>query len=102
MGRWGSRQLVPEEWTKQATSRFVQANGESHNYGYTFWVQDEWEKVPKDTFGSRGHNMNDCYVVPSLDLVVVRQGNDNPPREKRSLFMRTVLEKIVQAIPTEP
>jgi hypothetical protein len=46
--------------------------------------------------------MNDCYVVPSLDLVVVRQGNDNPPREKRSLFMRTVLEKIVQAIPTEP
>ena len=102
MGRWGSRQLVPEDWMKQATSRFVQSNGESHNYGYTFWVQDEWEKVPKDTFGSRGHNMNDCYVVPSLDLVVVRQGNDNPPREKRSLFMRTVLEKIVQAIPTEP
>jgi len=102
MGRWGRRQLVPEEWMKQATSRFVQANGESHNYGYTFWVQDEWENVPKDTFGSRGHNMNDCYVVPSLDLVVVRQGNDNPPREKRSLFVKTVLEKIVQAIPTEP
>ena len=30
--------------------------------------------------------MNDYYVVPSLDLVVVRKGNDNPPREKRSLF----------------
>jgi len=34
---------------------------------------------PKDTFGSRRHNMNDCYVVPSLDIVV-RQGNDTPPR----------------------
>lgn len=46
--------------------------------------------------------MNDCYVVPRLDLVVVRQGNSNPPREKRSLFVKTVLEKIVQAIPPEP
>jgi CubicO group peptidase (beta-lactamase class C family) len=100
-GRWGNRQLVPEEWMMRATSRFVQENGASHNYGYTFWIQDEWENVPKDTFGSRGHNMNDCYVVPSLDLVVVRQGNDNPPREKRSTFVRTVLEKIVQAIPQE-
>ncbi|MBC8224715.1 hypothetical protein H8E65_09010 [Candidatus Bathyarchaeota archaeon] len=34
---------------------------------------------PKYTFGSRGHNVNDCYVVPSLDLVVVRQGNDDLP-----------------------
>jgi len=98
-GRWGSRQLVPEEWMRLATSRFVQSAGESHNYGYTFWVQDEWENVPKDTFVSRGHNMNDCYVVPSLDLVVVRQGNDNPPRGERNLFVKTVIEKIVAAIP---
>jgi CubicO group peptidase (beta-lactamase class C family) len=97
-GRWRSGQLVPEEWMKRATSRFIQENKETHNYGFTFWIHDEWENVPKDTFGSRGHNMNDCYVVPSLDLVVARQGNDNPPREKRSLFVKDVLEKIVQAI----
>ena len=46
--------------------------------------------------------MNDCYVVPRLDLVFVRPGNDDPPREKRSLFVKTVLEKLVQAIPQEP
>jgi CubicO group peptidase (beta-lactamase class C family) len=98
-GRWGDRQLVPEEWMKLATSRFVQNNGESHNYGLTFWVQDEWENVPKDTFGSRGHNINDSYVVPSLDLVVVRQGNDNPARDKRNRFVETFMKKIVAAIP---
>jgi CubicO group peptidase (beta-lactamase class C family) len=100
-GRWGSRQLVPEEWMSQATSRFVQETGESHNYGYTFWIQDEWENVSRDTFGSRGHNMNDCYVVPSLDLVIARQGNDNPPREQRAAFVENLVEKIVQAVPAE-
>jgi len=99
-GRWGERQLVLEDWMKQATTRFVQSTGEAHNYGYTFWIHDDWEGVPGDTFASRGHNMNDCYVVPSLDLVVVRQGNDNPPREERSLFVKTVIQKIVAAIPS--
>ena len=86
---------------RRATSRFVQASGESHNYGYTFWVQDEWENVPKDTFMSRGHNLNHCYVVPCLDLVVVRQGNENHTSEERSLFMKTLIQKIVAAIPAK-
>jgi CubicO group peptidase (beta-lactamase class C family) len=100
-GRWSSRQLVPEEWIKKATTRFRQANGETPmNYGYTFWIQDEWDKIPRDTFASRGHNINDCYVIPSLDLVVTRQGNDNPPREQRNHFVKTLLEKIVFALPS--
>jgi CubicO group peptidase (beta-lactamase class C family) len=97
-GKWRDKQLVPEEWMRKATSRFIQENGKSHNYGYTFWIQDEWENVPKDTYGSRGHNINDCYVVPSLDLVVVRQGNDNPPRDQRNRFVETLIEKIVSSI----
>jgi len=102
MGRWGGRQLVSEDWMRQATTRFTQDNGESHNYGYTFWIIDEWGNVPEDTFSSRGHNMNDSYVVPSLDLVVARQGNDNPPREQRAAFVEALMTKIVRAIPAEP
>jgi CubicO group peptidase (beta-lactamase class C family) len=98
-GCWGDKQLVTEEWMKRATTRFVQSNGEAHNYGFTFWIHDDWEGVPTDAYASRGHNMNDCYVVPSLDLVVARQGNDNPPREHRASFIETLMTKIVQAIP---
>ena len=98
-GRWRGQQLVSEEWIKKATSRFVQGNGESMNYGYTFWVQDKWENVPKDTFMTRGNNMNDSYVVPSLDLVVVRQGNENNTTEDRLYFRKTIIQKIVAAIP---
>ncbi len=97
-GRWGEKQLVPEDWIKQATRRFIQANGDTNNYGYTFWVQDTWENVPNDCFGSRGHNINDCYVVPSLDLVVMRMGNDNPPRDQRNQFVETLMTMIVDAV----
>lgn len=97
-GQWGEKQLVPESWIKQATSRFKQANGDTHNYGYTFWLQDTWENVPKDCFGSRGHNINDCYVIPSLELVVMRMGNDNPRRSQRNQFVETLISKIVEAV----
>lgn len=101
-GRWGDEQLVPEEWMRQATSRFVQASGESPvGYGYTFWIQDKWEEVPEDTFMSRGHNLNHCYVVPSLDLVVARQGNEVNPREEGAIFVKGLIQKIVAAIPLE-
>jgi CubicO group peptidase (beta-lactamase class C family) len=98
-GKWEKKQLVPEDWIKQATTRFRREDGTAPvNYGYTFWLQDEVEGVPADTFGSRGHNINDCYVVPSLDLVVARLGNDNPPREQRDAFVRAVLAGVTRSI----
>ena len=94
-------QLVPEAWMNLATRRFVRDDGTTpRNYGYTFWIQDEWENVPKDTFMSRGHNLNHSYVIPSLDLVVVRQGNESNSREA-SLFAKTIIQNIVAALPEE-
>ncbi len=101
-GRWNRQQLVPKAWLELATQRFRRDDGEtSVNYGYTFWIQDQWENVPKDTFMSRGHNLNDCYVIPSLDLVVVRQGNKNHTQEARALFTKTLIQNVVAAIPKE-
>ena len=100
-GRWGSEQLVPADWLKLATRRFVRDNGETpNNYGYTFWIQDEVENVPNDMYMSRGHNLNHSYVLPSLDLVVVRQGNDNSrgPRGETP-FATALIQKIVAALP---
>jgi CubicO group peptidase (beta-lactamase class C family) len=97
-GRWGDRQLVPEEWLKKATQRFVRGNGEKpNNYGYTFWILDDLTNVPKDAFMTQGNNANDCYIIPSLDLVVVRQGNENGNSENRLRFRESVIEKIVEA-----
>ncbi|MCP4896746.1 MAG: serine hydrolase [bacterium] len=98
-GRWGSRQLVPELWLDVATSRYVREDGSTPmKYGYTFWIQDDLENVPNDLFMSRGHNINHSYVIPSLDLVVVRQGNQNRQRQGQPPFATTLIQRIVAAI----
>jgi len=85
-----------------ATRRFVREDGTTpNNYGYTFWIQDELEGVPDDLFMSRGHNLNHSYVIPSLDLVVVRQGNQNRQREGEPSFPTTLIQKIVASIPEQ-
>ena len=99
-GRWRDEQLVPDEWLRLATSRYVREDGTAPSpYGYTFWVQDSLEGVPSDLFMSRGHNLNHSYVIPSLDLVVVRQGNQNRQRRDEPPFATTLIQKIVGSLP---
>lgn len=93
------QQLVPESWLKLATKRFKRADGSTpNNYGYTFWVMDDLLDVPKDLYMSRGHNQNHSYIIPSMDLVVVRQGNDNRREINGESFQTALIQKIVAAI----
>lgn len=97
-GRWEDRQLVPEWWIEPASRRYLRDDGTSPvGYGYTFWILDEWPGVPKDAFMAHGSRCNDAYVIPSLDLVVARQGNWNPA--DRMAVRRTLIQKVVAAIP---
>ena len=98
-GRWEGRQLVPEGWLDTATRRYEREDGTTPSpYGYTFWVMDQIEGVPDDLFMSRGHNLNHSFVIPTLDLVVVRQGNDNRRMEGDGPFMDRLIQQIVAAV----
>jgi CubicO group peptidase (beta-lactamase class C family) len=77
-GEWRGKQIVPKWWLQLATQSSQQLNP---SYGYTFWVNTDgvlWPTLPRDAFAFRGYGANRCYIVPSLDLVVVRVG-DTPP-----------------------
>ena len=37
MGRRNGRQLVPEEWVRESTSRQVENDRDGYGYGYLFW-----------------------------------------------------------------
>ncbi len=98
-GKWQDRQLVPAAWMQHATRRFVRDDGSApRDYGYTFWIGDEIAGVPDDMFMSRGHNMNHSFVIPSLDLVVVRQGNDNRRESEGKPFSTTLIQKIIASV----
>ena len=73
-GKWGDKEIVPHWWIELATKSSQQLNPK---YGYTFWVNTNgalWPSAPRDTFAFRGFTASRLYVVPSLDLVVVRLG----------------------------
>lgn len=73
-GVWNGERLLPEGWTK-----FVSTPApawENKGYGGMVWVngQGTWP-VPGDAFAFRGAGGQETYVIPSLDLVVVRMGH---------------------------
>jgi CubicO group peptidase (beta-lactamase class C family) len=78
-GAWNGKQIVPKSWVELATKKSQEINPD---YGLTFWVNTDghlWPHIPKDAFAFMGYATNRCYVVPSLDLVVVLLGYGPQP-----------------------
>jgi len=93
-GVWQGRQIVPKWWIELATQSSQSLNPD---YGYTFWVNTNgrWPGVPKDAFAFSGFASNRCYIVPSLDLVVVRLGYD-PAAWPEPALLAPVVSSIMQ------
>ncbi|GHA73063.1 serine hydrolase domain-containing protein [Pontibacter akesuensis] len=89
-GRWEDKQLISEEWVKQATT----ARGPvGPDYGYLWWLNtsgEAWPDAPKTSYAALGAGQNTVWVDPEHDIVIVwrwHNGNQN------ELFKR-VLEAV--------
>jgi CubicO group peptidase (beta-lactamase class C family) len=70
-GRWQGRQVVPEDWVRQATSSQVDTSGGyTTAYGYQWWITTADGAPAHAALGPGGQVL---AVVPSRDLVVVFQ-----------------------------
>jgi CubicO group peptidase (beta-lactamase class C family) len=74
-GSWKGRQVVPRSWVDESLEPAPESSGA---YGYQWWLappdgQPE-TGLPADTYSARGLDDQCIYVIPSLDLVVVRNG----------------------------
>jgi len=90
-GRWAGRQLVSAGYLRAATAP---SHGLNPAYGYLWWNNAKpgrgagvgaggaeasgyrFEGSPRDTFAAMGAGGQVVMIVPSLDLVVVRQGQN--------------------------
>jgi CubicO group peptidase (beta-lactamase class C family) len=88
-GTWEGEQIIPETWIDASLTPAATYAG----YGYQWWLDGKVDpELPADLFMANGHDGQFIYVIPSLELVVVRNGIydkwPGPPIAEPSLFLR--------------
>ena len=83
-GNWQGNQLVDSKWVEEVV-RFAgtplpdrPAGNPSPGSGLGWWTNFDgvWSKVPRDAFAGAGAGNQVLLVVPSLDLIIVRNGSN--------------------------
>jgi len=94
-GAWEDGQIISRDWIMESTQS---SQDENPLYGYLFWLNTlglQWPDVPADAFAAMGRNYRRIYVVPSLDLVVVRLG-DKHPWWSDNFFLGSVCNSVIE------
>ena len=89
--RNGTR-LLPEGWIDYVSTPSGPQPDGPFGYGAGFWLLNNSEGVPADTFAAMGNRGQFVVIVPSMNTVIVRRGEDPPgARFDIAAFTRDVL-----------
>jgi CubicO group peptidase (beta-lactamase class C family) len=100
-GRWNGKQLIPKKWIKQATSKQVPNNHESHSqigvdwqqgYGYQFW------RCTHNAYRGDGAGGQFCVVIPKEDMVVAMTAGGADMQAE----LDAIWEKLLPAFQDQP
>lgn len=105
-GRWEGRQILDPKWVERATGDVGapvpdRSDGPNPRSGLCWWVNSDgvWEKVPEDAFAGAGAENQVLFVVPSLDLIVVRFGRSQiDPRSFWGGLERYLFNPVIESI----
>ena len=102
-GDWEGRQLISPSVVETVTKH----SGMPGHSGLGWWVNSAcrgsrlWKSAPEDAFGGAGAGHQFLLVVPSLDLIVVRNGEQlDPTLSFGEGLDRYVVAPVVRAIST--
>ena len=98
-GRWGGGQIVPA-WYAAAMRRPSDYNPIHRNYGLQVRLNagGEAAQAPADAYGPSGFADNYIYVVPSLDMIIVRIGGRNNAQARQHVWARLLEEVCAAAV----
>jgi CubicO group peptidase (beta-lactamase class C family) len=69
-GKWEGKQLVSEQWLKDA----VTPSAHGGDYGYLWWLNTkkrQWPSAPASSFAALGNGSNTIWIDPDHDIVFV-------------------------------
>ncbi|OBX20528.1 serine hydrolase [Erythrobacter sp. QSSC1-22B] len=92
------QRILPEGWVKYVSAASgPQPEGRSMGYGAGFWLFNQTEGIPADTFAAMGNRGQYVVIVPSRVVVIVRRGED-PVGESFDIlgFTRDVLAALAE------
>ena len=90
-GKWGKRQVVPSDYYTWALA----PTPVKSDYGALWW-RARVPGTPADTYQTGGAYNNHGWVIPSLDLIVVRLGEGQKyPQDYSAELLRRVQAAIV-------
>jgi CubicO group peptidase (beta-lactamase class C family) len=90
-GEWAGKRVVAEAYYDFAWK----GTKVKPDYGAQWWTQPHIAGAPADLVMTLGRDHNDGFVIPSLDLVIVRLGDGHEfPRD----FQRDLVLKVLQAV----
>ena len=91
-GLWNGERILPEGWTQYVSSPSGPQPDGPFGYGAGFWLLNNSEGVPQDTYAAMGNRGQYVVIVPSRDVVLVRRGEDpTGSRFDIAAFTRDVL-----------
>jgi CubicO group peptidase (beta-lactamase class C family) len=102
-GDWDGKRLMSEDAVRQLTSDA----GTPSTCGIGWWSNNEgqYKKVPKDAFWGSGAGHQICLTVPSLNLIMVRNGEllaaaDGEPAKYHEPVRELLFEPLIDAVVT--
>lgn len=93
-GKWKDQQVVPAAWLAESV---LPSQELQKAYGYLWWnnTTNKWPGVPADAYAALGKWDNNILIVPSLDLVVIRQSDLAPAKGHQiAEYFRLVCEAV--------
>lgn len=72
-GNWNGEQLFEESWSKYVATP---TNTSNERYGGHFWLNagGKYPDAPKDLYYASGFQGQKIFIIPSMDVVIVRFG----------------------------
>ncbi|MDY0354824.1 MAG: serine hydrolase [Sedimentisphaerales bacterium] len=113
-GNWQGRQLVEPQWVQKVVEYAGTplpdrpAGNPQPASGLGWWTNADgvWPKVPRDAFAGAGAGNQVLLVVPSLDMIVVRNGGNLFDASKGEGFWggieRYVFNPVMEAVVSPP